>query len=159
MALRSQTARNSVIRCFFQTSVLLSLVLQLLHPKIGYWPGTLTSPILGPFTQFENRVPYDMHDVTAQVRTTGLNAVAVLLGRGWYAQLNEGLDALGYIAPGVRSLRLKLVVEFTDGSTYNFTSGANQGWYSALTHNRYSELIEVNRTHRIKGVQSGPRNL
>jgi len=66
-----------------------------------------------PLTHYDVRVPYVTRDVTAAVRT-GTNAIGVVLGNGRYyaPRLFEPTETLSY---GWPKLRLRMVVEFTDG--------------------------------------------
>jgi len=73
-------------------------------------------------TNFEHYSFYVAHDVTDLVKT-GQNAMGIILGDGWYGQnqwlWNFGLGNMHYGKP---SVRVKLVVDFTDGSRYEVVS-------------------------------------
>jgi alpha-L-rhamnosidase len=67
-------------------------------------------------TNFEHYSFYVAHDVTDMVKT-GQNAIGIILGDGWYGQ-NQWLWSFGHgnMHYGKPSVRVKLVVDFTDGS-------------------------------------------
>jgi alpha-L-rhamnosidase len=71
--------------------------------------------LLAPeWTSYRKRVHYQVHDVTSLLRQ-GENAVAALLGEGWFA---GRLMAVGRFAYGRHpSFLLQLEVEFADGQT------------------------------------------
>lgn len=72
---------------------------------------------LGSFTTFEERVLYDIVDVTQQVHGEGaVNTIGVQLGHGWYAQPSVNV--------GPRQLLTMIKVTCQDGNTYVFASAA-----------------------------------
>ena len=78
------------------------------------------------FTDFQKRVFYLTHDVTAALRT-GRNAVGVVLGNGWFNLViphTLRYYAANYIAPP--QLRLDLDIEYTDGS--HEIIGSDESW-------------------------------
>ena len=84
---------------------------------------------LGPFLQFQRRVPYDTFDVTDMLHT-GNNTLAVLLGRGWYALPEDPFTAvLGWHTLGPRSLRAICRVSFMGGGApLQFETGDSNAW-------------------------------
>ena len=74
--------------------------------------------VLGTFTTFEERILYDVWDVTALVHE-GCNALGVELGAGWYAQSS--------VSVGPRSLLAMISVDAPDGTRSYFTSQLNAG--------------------------------
>ena len=71
------------------------------------------------WTSYRKRVQYQVHDVTALLRP-GENAVAALVGEGWFA---GRLMAVGRFAYGTQPrFLLQLEIEFTDGQTQTIVS-------------------------------------
>ncbi len=78
------------------------------------------------YTDYQKRVLYVTHDVTALLRP-GRNALGVVLGNGWFNLITPHVlrfYAADYIAPP--QLRLDLDLEFTDGS-HEFI-GSDESW-------------------------------
>lgn len=80
--------------------------------------------VLSPvFTQYEKRVCYLVHDVTAQLRE-GRNALGAMLGNGWYNQHAREVWQLHRAAWRDRpKLLCLLAIEFTDGTRQIVASG------------------------------------
>ena len=80
--------------------------------------------VLSPvFTQYEKRVCYLVHDVTAHIRE-GRNALGAMLGNGWYNQHAREVWQIHRAAWRDRpKLLCKLVIEFADGSHQVIASG------------------------------------
>eukprot|EP00117_Sycon_ciliatum_P005647 scpid23761/ scgid6079/ len=86
---------------------------------LGYYTmhinGKLVSDhVLGPFTTFEERLPYYAHDVTDHLQIGESNVIAVTLGHGWYSQAS--------VHAGGRSLLLKCGIHFNDGTSMDVVS-------------------------------------
>ncbi|MCY3707777.1 MAG: family 78 glycoside hydrolase catalytic domain [Caldilineaceae bacterium] len=80
--------------------------------------------VLDPATSdYTQRVLYVTYDVTELLRT-GVNAVGVMLGNGWYCE-----PGWAHRYGDSPRLRLQLNVEFADSSTTSVTSGS--GWNTA----------------------------
>ena len=73
---------------------------------------------LGQFTTFEQRVLYDVVDVTPFV-DSGCNALGVMLGAGWWSEPS--------VNSGVRQFRLLLSVSTADGNTQYYPSAVGSG--------------------------------
>lgn len=67
------------------------------------------------WTHYSKRVLYVTHDVTQLLNRTGINAVGVMLGGGWYRQGERGEPAL-YFELRVNSLSGQQTVLVSDGS-------------------------------------------
>lgn len=80
--------------------------------------------VLSPvFTQYEKRVCYLVHDVTAQLRE-GRNALGAMLGNGWYNQHAREVWQIHRAAWRDRPKLLCLqVIEFADGTRQIVASG------------------------------------
>eukprot|EP00039_Didymoeca_costata_P004880 m.76793 g.76793 ORF g.76793 m.76793 type:complete len:1009 (+) comp12581_c0_seq1:112-3138(+) len=101
---------------------------------LGYYKAWIEGKIvgdheLGESMQFNNQLPYDMHNCTAHVqqalsRETAQDipmfTIAVALGRGWYGQ--QTVVALGNIPSGPRMLRLVMKLTYSDGQTEQIIS-------------------------------------
>lgn len=96
--------------------------------------------LLAPgWTDYDARLPYQAHDVTALVRR-GANALGAMLGDGWYS---------GYVGFGRRrdhygrtpALRAQLDVEFTDGTRQII--GSDSSWQGMVENSPivYSDLL------------------
>jgi alpha-L-rhamnosidase len=78
------------------------------------------------YTDYQKRVFYLTHDVTAELRP-GKNALGVVLGNGWFNLITPHVlryYAADYIAPP--QLRLDLDLEFSDG-THQYV-GSDESW-------------------------------
>lgn len=86
--------------------------------------GKVGDQVLSPvFTQYEKRVCYLVHDVTAQLRE-GRNALGAMLGNGWYNQHAREVWQLHRAAWRDRpKLLCLLVIEFADGARQTVASG------------------------------------
>lgn len=71
---------------------------------------------LGAFTTFETRILYDVHDVSAQIKT-GCNVLGVMLGSGWYNQSS--------VAVGDKTLKVVISVTSDTDVTSYFVSSIN----------------------------------
>jgi len=79
---------------------------------LGYYHATINgqrvgNAVLGTFTTFQQRVLYDIWDVTHSLSFD--NAIAVTLGNGWYAQPSVNVGPI--------SLKLALSVTYTNNQT------------------------------------------
>jgi alpha-L-rhamnosidase len=85
--------------------------------------------LLAPgFTDYEKRISYQTHDVTALVHQ-GRNAIASLLGYGWYAgrmNLNDNVYFYGFFP----QLLAQLEIELADGK--RFVIGTDNSWQTTL---------------------------
>jgi len=98
-------------------------------------------------TDYEEYALYQTFDVTKQIKQ-GDNALAVLLGDGWYNQ-DRGFcqPNLRYGDPGLRAL---LCIRFADGSVENVISDENWKWRESgtLLSNVYlGDHIDFRREH------------
>ncbi|MEQ4481392.1 family 78 glycoside hydrolase catalytic domain [Cohnella silvisoli] len=88
------------------------------------------------WTNYSNRVLYQSYDVTERL-ASGANAIAVLLGAGWYS------GHVAHIEPGFYgrspSLLLRLAVEHDDGSRTDIVSDGS--WKVSRGGIVYSDLI------------------
>lgn len=94
-----------------------------------YINGTKVSEnVLDPGqTNYDKHTLYVTHDITSQL-TTGTNALGFWLGNGFYGQ-NLAFDGkFGYGEPTVRA---KLFVEFTDGTSEEFSTSTD--WMTAAS--------------------------
>jgi len=92
---------------------------------LGYYHGTINgreigNAVLGTFTTFEQRILYDIWDVTHHLSFD--NAIAITLGNGWYAQPSVNVGPI--------SLKLALSIRFVNGSTQQIVSNL----YNWKTH-------------------------
>lgn len=78
---------------------------------------------LGAYTQGNQRVLYDVYNVTTLLEP-GCNAIGVLLGRGWYA---KSADDSGDWTFGRRQLRVLVEVQLADGSTHRVSACLYRG--------------------------------
>jgi alpha-L-rhamnosidase len=77
------------------------------------------------YTQFDKRVLYVTHDVTALL-SQGQNAIGTVLGTGWYDVHDLATWHFENASwRGARRLRLVLAVDYADGSTAKFVSDGN----------------------------------
>ena len=69
-------------------------------------------------TDYEERVFYEVYDVTSQLKN-GANAVGVILGNGWYNQniVNEPKYGWGDVVYGEPRLIMQMMVSYRDGSS------------------------------------------
>ncbi|MBX3464610.1 MAG: family 78 glycoside hydrolase catalytic domain [Planctomycetes bacterium] len=114
---------------------------------LGYHVAWLNGARVGdhrldpPWTAFDRVVPYAVHDVTALLRQ-GDNALAVLLGNGWYAPLPlrlwGRLDLREVLPVGAPKLLCRLVVEFDDGR--RVVVGSDGQWRTAPSHVRRNNV-------------------
>jgi alpha-L-rhamnosidase len=83
--------------------------------------------VLDPgWTDFSKRALYVAYDVT-DLLSSGQNAVGVMLGRGWYNPTSNDINALELSWwRGQPKLRLRLSIEFEDGTTQDLVS--DQSW-------------------------------
>lgn len=86
--------------------------------------GSPMDEVLSPgLTNFSERVPFVVHDVTAMLRT-GTNVIAASLGRGFFGMTTENTwnwhRAPWHDEP---CLRMLLVVDLADGTTVRFGTG------------------------------------
>ncbi|MBL9079725.1 MAG: family 78 glycoside hydrolase catalytic domain [Planctomycetes bacterium] len=88
-----------------------------------------------PWVAFDRLVPYAVHDVTALLGD-GDNAIAVLLGNGWFAptplQLWGRLDLRRVLPSGAPRLCCRLDVDYADGRRTQVTSDGQ--WRTAGSH-------------------------
>ena len=83
------------------------------------------------FTDFDRRVLYQIYDLTPQWRS-GRNAIGVMLGNGWYHLAVEDLFGNGHAAwRGAPKLRLRIEIEFANGTRQVITSDETWKWASS----------------------------
>jgi alpha-L-rhamnosidase len=94
-----------------------------------------------PWTAFDRLVPYAVHDVTTLLRE-GENALAAMLGNGWYAPLPlrlwGRLDLRQQLPVGAPRLWCRLEVELEDGRRTEVVSDAR--WRTAPGHVRRNNV-------------------
>ncbi|MFI0938463.1 family 78 glycoside hydrolase catalytic domain [Streptomyces sp. NPDC021020] len=89
------------------------------------------------WTDYDHRVTYRAHDVTALLRP-GRNGLAAVLADGWYT---GNVCIFGNRHYGsVRALAAALVVDHADGSTTTLTTAADGNWRTATGPVRYADL-------------------
>lgn len=90
------------------------------------------------FTEFNQRVLYDMHDVTHLLQV-GPNSVASLLGYGWYSG-HMNLFNMCYIFGNVPKLLAQMEIELVDGRRMQVLT--DEEWKSSIDGPvRYSDLL------------------
>ncbi|MEI6605491.1 MAG: family 78 glycoside hydrolase catalytic domain [Verrucomicrobiota bacterium] len=89
------------------------------------------------WTEFRKRVHYQTYDVTTQV-AKGKNAIAAILGDGWYASDLAHLGGRNIYGGRPRFLA-QLVIELADGSTQVVVSDAN--WKASYGPIRHGDII------------------
>ena len=103
--------------------------------------------VLSPqFTDYDERVPYVMHDVTAALRA-GTNTFGVILGNGFSATPGKGY-LKWYGNGGPPRLLLQLDVEYADGTRRSVVSDGSWTWSTgAITFNDLwaGETIDARR--------------
>ena len=121
---------------------------------LGYYEAHLNGRKVGDhvldpaFTRYDRRALYAAYDVTGQLKTE-FNAVAVLLGNGWYDMDAQAAWDFNKAAWRARpTLRCQLEVTFADGSVRTITS--DETWRvapSPITFNciRQGETYDARR--------------
>lgn len=97
--------------------------------------------MLGTFTTFQQRLLYDVWDVTALV-SPGCNTLGVMLGNGWYSQPT--------IHAGPLSLLVLISVDTADGARTYYSSSSATPFEDTLTRQLASPASTVvrNSPHR-----------
>ena len=94
--------------------------------------------ILAPgWTDYTKRIVYQTYDVTSQVKQ-GANALAAILGDGWYASGLTWLQTRYNFGPPPLRLLVQLEVEYSDGSRDSVVS--DESWTSARSAILMSEI-------------------
>ena len=88
------------------------------------------------WTSYKKRLQYQVYDV-ANLLTTGLNAIGVTLGSGWYRGYIGFNDNNNYYGKDI-SLMLQLEITYTDGTME--TIGSDESWKSSTGAIRSSEI-------------------
>lgn len=88
------------------------------------------------WTNYDKRVLYDALDVTSQV-TNGNNAIGVMLGNGFFNVPNDRYRKT-LLAYGNPKMIMKLVVEYTDGTTSEVIS--DNSWKTAPSPITFSSI-------------------
>ena len=89
------------------------------------------------FTQYNKRVIYQTYDVTPML-AQGRNAVAAMLGDGWYASGMFNIGRRFSLAPPPARFLAQLEIEYTDGS--RSTVATDPSWKTAPSPILHSEI-------------------
>lgn len=108
--------------------------------------------VLAPgWTDYRKRLPYQVYDVTSQIRT-GSNAIGAILADGWYAgALSWTKTRFNFGAPPVR-LIAQLEIDYADGS--HDSLGTDGSWKSSPSAILSSDLYD-GETYDATREQSG----
>jgi alpha-L-rhamnosidase len=90
------------------------------------------------WTSYNKRLPYQTYDVTDLIKD-GKNAIAVLLGSGWYRGHLAWADNKNIYGKDI-SLLLQLAITYTDGKTENIVS--DESWKSSSGEIISSEIYD-----------------
>lgn len=103
-------------------------------------------------THYDHRVFYQVYDASALIKK-GRNALGVTLGNGWYHIPTDDLFGNARAAwRGAPKLRLRLEIEFEDGTRQAVTSDASWKWSTgAITFNCLRGGEDVDARHEKAG--------
>jgi alpha-L-rhamnosidase len=125
------TSDKPVKRAMLYASALGLYELHLNGEKVG-------DDLLAPgWTDFRKRVHFMTYDVTPMIKR-GDNALAALLGDGWYSGYVGGVGRRGFFGPHPRLLA-QLELEYEDGSTQRIVT--DESWRAAYGPWREADLL------------------
>jgi alpha-L-rhamnosidase len=90
------------------------------------------------WTSYNKRLQYQTYDVTSLLKN-GKNAIAVILGSGWYRSHLAWEDHKNIYGKDI-SLLLQLTITYTDGTTENIVT--DESWKSAISEIKSSEIYD-----------------
>jgi alpha-L-rhamnosidase len=91
------------------------------------------------WTDYRERLKYQVYDVTAQVQS-GANAIGALLAPGWYSTPLEWFQQPNNYGETPPALRAQLRIEHTDGSVEWVVTGP--GWKAGTSYILHSEIYD-----------------
>lgn len=88
------------------------------------------------WTSYNKRLQYQTYDVTSLLQS-GVNAIAVTLGNGWYRGTIGFANSINYFGKDI-ALLCQVIIRYSDGSTETINSDGT--WKSSTGAIQYSEI-------------------
>ena len=104
------------------------------------------------WTDYTSRSLYATYDVTDALRQ-GPNAIAASLGDGFFVGMSRGWGATG-AWDGVRRLKLRLLVDYADGTSSTLTTG-DGGWKVSSGPMRWGQVTPDYETYDARAATPG----